>query len=584
MPLASLRRSATSASLVYSARSLLVLASLAVASLGDGCTPPPPPFDQQLLENPGFEAESLAPWGVEYGSCTVAREPFADADPHGGTALLHGGYEGAVSSCRVWQDVSAGAFALGIDFGTVSLEASAWLRSWLSVNNFDDQMLLRVRYLDDLGHELSSIRTLVSGDDAWLLREASGLIPPKTRKLRVELEARHRRGTDNDGMADDASIIFRSATAADPVITKLPMLQDFRRDAMTVLWETDANLANHVVEWGPAGGLLSQTVNVVETTRIDATHYVHRATIEGLSTQTEYDYRVKSGATVSAVYRFRTAPAPSSPYKIVWLADNQNGPSIFSTHVSHIAARHPDLLFVAGDTVQGTLTDGALGGSVLSEWQTQWWDPLTVSNLGQTTPVLIARGNHDGEHPYAYAYTALPENESWYSFSYGNAFIVVLDTETTTGQQTAENDQLAYLQQALASPAAAAAEFKIVVFHRPPWTRLWDLTGIFTGYNGETWVRNDWAPIMEAAGVDLVICGHSHSYQRGVRNGTYYLIVGGGGGTLDTYNRPAGSGWPTFQVVQSTYHYNLMETSGNVLTWTTRNQNDAVVDSFQIVH
>ncbi len=331
-------------------------------------------------------------------------------------------------------------------------------------------------------------------------------------------------------------------------------------------------------------GCFPNTQSLVSTTQVDPTHFVHVATIEGLSTQSAYDYRVRSGDTYSPVYQFRTAPAPSTPFKIAWVADNQNGPSVFAAHVGHIANRPPDLMFVPGDTVQGTTTGGVLGGSILSEWQTQWWDPLTVSNFAQTTPVMFARGNHDGEHPYSYAYSALPENESWYSFSYGNSFFVVLDSETTTGQQTTENDQLTYLQQALTSPEAAAAEFRIVVFHRPPWTRLWDFSGVFTGYNGETWVRNDWVPVMEAAGVDLVICGHSHSYQRGERNGTHYLIVGGGGGALDTYNRPAGSGWPNFTVVQSTHHYNLMEVDGNVLTWTTRNLDDTQIDSFQIVH
>lgn len=560
-----------------------LLVAVGAAALVAGCDPPPP-FDQELLQNPGFE-NGLAPWGVEYGSCMVAVAPFADADPHGGTAFLHGGTEGAVTSCRAYQDVNVLAFALETDYLAVSVQASSWLRNWFNVNNFDDQILLRVRYLDGQGTELSSIRTLVAGDDQWLLREATGLLPFGTRTLRVELEARFRRGADNDGMADDASLKLSKATvAATPTITKLPMLQDFRRDAMTVLWETDSNLARHSVEWGPADGGFPNVVANVESTQVDATHFVHKAVLTGLSTETEYDYRVRSGGTVSPDYRFRTAPSPASPYRIVWLADNQNGPGVFSQHVSHFAARNPDLVMVPGDTVQGTTTGGVLGGSILSEWQTQWWDPLSNAYVAQTTPILFARGNHDGEHPYSYAYSALPENESWYSFSYGNAFIVVLDTETPTGQQTPENDQLAYLQQALQSPEAAAAEFRIVVFHRPPWTRLWDLSAIFTGYNGETWVRNDWVPVIEAAGVDLVISGHSHSYQRGLRNGTRYLIVGGGGGALDTVNRPAGSGWPTFSVVQSIHHYNVMEVDGPVLDWKTFDLNDQLVDSFQIVH
>lgn len=562
---------------------LLPLVACSALVLGNGCEPPPP-YDQELIQNPGFES-GLAPWGIEYGSCTVAVEPFADADPHSGAAFLHGGWEGAVSSCRAFQDVNAGAFALDVDYTAVSIRASAWLRNWFNVNNFDDQILLRVRYIDRLGSELSSIRTLVAGDDQWLLREATGLVPFGTRTLRFELEARFRRGADNDGMADDTSVVLSRATVvAAPTITKAPMLQDFRRDAMTVLWETDSNLARHSLEWGPADGGLPNVVSNVETTQVDASHFVHKAVITGLSTETEYDYRVRSGGTVSAAFRFRTAPSPASPYRIVWLADNQNGPGVFSQHVVNFTARNPDLVMVPGDTVQGTTSGGVLGGSILSEWQTQWWEPLSNSYLAQTTPILFARGNHDGEHPYSYAYSALPENESWYSFSYGNAFIVVLDTETPTGQQTTENDQLQYLQQALASPEAAAAEFRIVVFHRPPWTRLWDLSAIFTGYNGETWVRNDWVPVIEAAGVDLVITGHSHSYQRGERNGTRYLIVGGGGGALDTYNRPAGSGWPNFSVVQSIHHYNVMEVDGNVLDWKTYNLSNQLVDSFQIVH
>ncbi len=560
-------------------------ALLLLAALVPACVPDPPPYEQQLLGNPGFETGSFAPWAVEYGSCQIAQEPFADADPHGGVAMLHGGYEGAVTSCRTFQDVNAGAFALDIDYKAVSIQASAWLRTWFNVNNFDDQILLRVRYLGTGGVELGSVRTLIPGDDQWILREATALLPIGTRTLRVELEARFRRGGDNDGMADDTSLVLHAATPNPiPTITKQPMLQDFRQDAMTVLWETSSNLATHRVEWGPADGGLSGLVTNVETTQVDATHFLHKAVITGLSTETEYDYRVRSGDVVSDIFRFRTAPAETSPYRIVWLADNQNGPGVFAQHVANFAARQPDLVMVPGDTVQGTTTGGVLGGSILSEWETQWWNPLTVSYLAQTTPVLFARGNHDGEHPYSYAYSALPENESWYSFSYGNAFIVVLDTETPTGQQTVENDQLAYLQQALASPEAAAAEFKIVVFHRPPWTRLWDFSALFTGYNGETWVRSDWVPVMEGGGVDMVITGHSHSYQRGERNGTHYLIVGGGGGALDTFNRPSGSGWPNFTVVQSIHHYNVMDVSGSTLTWTTYDLNDNPVDTFQIVH
>lgn len=42
-------------------------------------------------------------------------------------------------------------------------------------------------------------------------------------------------------------------------------------------------------------------------------------------------------------------------------------------------------------------------------------------------------------------------------------------------------------------------------------------------------VRLKYVPLFEQYGVDLVIGGHSHIYQRGSRNGVHYLVVGGGG-------------------------------------------------------
>ena len=55
-----------------------------------------------------------------------------------------------------------------------------------------------------------------------------------------------------------------------------------------------------------------------------------------------------------------------------------------------LAQDDPDLLIVPGDIVQN--------GNVLSEWHDYWWVPLSNADFAQTTPVLFARGNHDGEH------------------------------------------------------------------------------------------------------------------------------------------------------------------------------------------
>ena len=134
-------------------------------------------------------------------------------------------------------------------------------------------------------------------------------------------------------------------------------------------------------------------------------------------------------------------------------------------------AHGPDLICVAGDMVNS--------GNVLSEWHDYWFKPLEHLNFAQTRPVIFARGNHDGEHALAYAYSTLPGNEAWFAFDYGNSRFIFLDSEMDTGGSP---EQFAWLQAELARPETQRAAFRIVCFHRPPYANLWN----GGGYTGET--------------------------------------------------------------------------------------------------
>ena len=58
-----------------------------------------------------------------------------------------------------------------------------------------------------------------------------------------------------------------------------------------------------------------------------------------------------------------------------------------------------------------------------------------------------------------------------------------------------------------------------------------------------------------------------------------YLIVGGAGGALDTYNSYV---WGFFTVKQCVHHYGLMEVDGYALTWKAYDVNDVLFDSCQL--
>ena len=538
-----------------------------------------------MLVNGGFESGGLAPgWSLDGGVCQVTSGTEAFA----GSFLLGPSNPQGVADCRIHQDVDlVGAnFRVAlIDGGWLGVSASAALRSVLPPTRWDDKAFLRLRFLDAQGDERGSLRTLLGGGDTWSLATATGRTPPGTRLVRIEIEARHRLGGINDGRVDDASLRFldRYDTSPPvPQITKLPFLQDVRRDAMTILWETDINPPVHAVDYGPMGSGLIETVDRVETTQVSPDHFVHKAVVKGLATGADYVYRVRSGETTSATYSFRTAPPAARPFRVVWFSDNQSGPSILSQHVPRIAARQPDLVMVPGDHVQN--------GAVLSGWDTQWFEPMSIASLAQTVPVMIARGNHDSSHAYSYAYSALPGNEAWYAFAYGNTFFVVLDTEAPTSSPLMEHDQRAFLAAALDSPEATSAEFRVVSFHKPPYTNLWDesnLTKCVEGnpYTGQPGVRSDWIPLFESKGVDLVVAGHTHSYQHGVQNGVHYLLVGGGGGTLDTVRGCSGSTfWDFIDTEASVFHYNVMDVDGATLRWAAYDLSDRLVHSLEIRH
>jgi 3',5'-cyclic AMP phosphodiesterase CpdA len=522
-----------------------------------------PLFGQSLQTNGGFEG-LFSGWTTMAGRPAVRLTGVAKGSSHGGTRFLHGGLN-RPGDMVVRQVIPLGGFTTNELDGAV-LESEAWLRNWYPSGVFDDQVFHRVVFVDAAGREISSVRSMVAADDAWLQRSLTAVLPTGTRTLHLEVVGRHRRDADNDSMADDLDVRLRVAPAVvpPPVLTKKPMLQGVRTDAMTLIWETSHNLSVPVVEWG-LSDVSDRTWSQVETLQIDASHFVHRAVITGLKAETQYVYRVRNGATVSAQYRFRTAPLPETPFVTAWWGDNHAGTGTLRTHVANILGHSPDMICVAGDMVNS--------GNSMSEWNDYWFKPLEHLDAAQTTPVIFARGNHDGEHALSYAYSALPGNESWYAFDFGNSRFIFLDSEA---DGSTSPEQLNWLRAELARPETQRAAFRVVCFHKPPWSQFWN----GGGHTQEPFVINEWVPLFRSQGVDLVICGHEHAYTRGTKDGVVYVVSGGGGGALDTQRVAF---WPHVKVEYSQYHFDIMSVDGRRMTWETYDPSNRLLDEFTLV-
>jgi 3',5'-cyclic AMP phosphodiesterase CpdA len=131
-------------------------------------------------------------------------------------------------------------------------------------------------------------------------------------------------------------------------------------------------------------------------------------------------------------------------------------------------------------------------------------------------------GNHDyhlGRGRYEFGLLGMPR--SYYVRTVGDAQLFFLDSNTVTDRQTA------WLEQQL---AASSAIWKIAVFHHPPYT--------CGGHSGDPRVQKRWVPLFERYGVQLVLSGHDHNYQRfAARNGVTYVVDGGGAARLYPLHR-----------------------------------------------
>ena len=521
-----------------------------------------PELEEDYLLDSSFESEGWDDWSFE--GCQIISE-YGNRTPMHGEKMLFGDMD----NCRAWQLIDLQALGFDsshIDVLRLRARIGGYLANRGTADDYDDQIYLQLIFLDELDEELSRLQTLFGSEERWIYREAQRIIPVGTRRILATIEADWRADQQNDSFADGLSLVLEVADPLTPVLVKKPMLQGTNTDTQKIIWETDGVDFDPVVLWGDN---LENRFTNIKSTWVDDSHLVHVAELEGFAAGQMVNYQVPLDDLEAAT--FKTAPEKGDEFSIAWLGDNQEAYTRFTTHVSHMADKNPDMLFVVGDLVQT--------GSIHSEWQQLWWDPLQEKDFGQYTQVLAARGNHDMDHPYSYAYVDLPDNGSHYSFLYGDVFILVLNTHADLFPPATDlYGQYDYMVEALQSDDAQNARFRIVAFHQAPFSNASQSQTPDQLY-GMQGVRDFWVPVFEQEGVDVVIAGHYHSYQRGEKNGITYLVTGGGGSTLMQQTSTNYWDWLNYDLV---YQYTMMVRENNRLRFETYDLDDNLIDSWTV--
>lgn len=168
-----------------------------------------------------------------------------------------------------------------------------------------------------------------------------------------------------------------------------------------------------------------------------------------------------------------------------------------------------DVLLLLGDNAYPRGDPRKLRGTV--------FEPF-ASVLRAGTELLAIIGNHDVRHADEQL-DALGMPGRWWSARRGDVLLVGLDSDQPTNTA-----QLGWLEETLQS---SDATWRIVAVHQPPWS---------AGYQGSSVAtRRAFAPLFERHGVQLVLSGHEHDYQRSVPiNGVTYVVTGSASRTRRT--------------------------------------------------
>ncbi len=343
----------------------------------------------------------------------------------------------------------------------------------------------------------------------------------------------------NCNLSSQTSVLFAKNNSILPInVSRGPYLQTGTANSMIIKWRTDASSDSKVWYGTSISTITNQVTNSTSVTD-------HEIKLTGLTPATVYYYMVgttSSTLTNSSINQsFKTSPVTGTKgkYKFWVVGDAGTG------NGNQTSAKTGFLNYVGNNHIDGWLWlgDNAYDGGYDSEYQTNVFANGIYADELKKIVVWPAPGNHDYNNsipfspPPAYLdIFTLPtlgeagglasNTEKYYSYNYGNIHFIVLDSYSV-GRGT--NDPMAlWLQSDL---TANTLPWVIAYWHHPPYTK--------GSHNSDNPTFIDWElvdmrqnilPILENGGVDLVLNGHSHCYERS------FLVDGhyGSSGQLNT--------------------------------------------------
>ncbi len=387
------------------------------------------------------------------------------------------------------------------------------------------------------------------------------------------------------------------ATSGDPAPQVGGLHLQFGQDAstqMVVSWHSLQPVRRPRVLLGRLDGSLERVAPAASVSYADAKSgqvvYAHHAPLGPLRPDAPYLYGALHDGAAPVFSTFRTAPRGRCAFTFtsfgdqgtptlgklyeppagvtlppgppVWVNDNLGTPAAADTTLG-VERLQPLFHLFNGDLCYANLAHDRVRA---------WWDFWeNNSRSASRRPWMPSAGNHEnelGNGPIGYrayqTYFQVPPAAGqsevtrglWYAFTVGAVRVVSIANDDVCYQDGGDSyvrgysggAQKAWLEAELAAARGPGVDWIVVCMHQVAISSADKFNGADLG------IRQEWSPLFDKYGVDLVVCGHEHHYERShplrgrqanatltpiaaatatdvidTGEGTVHMVIGGGG-------------------------------------------------------
>lgn len=325
------------------------------------------------------------------------------------------------------------------------------------------------------------------------------------------------------------TIAFRVNAQEGIRISHGPYLQAMTDSGVTIVWTTNKP-ATAWVELAPDDGShfyqKERQKFFYSTNGLKNIGTVHKVMLRDLKPNTRYRYRIYSQEVLkhefvyihygdiaaTNVYSkkpltFTTAGKPGS-VEFAVVNDIHERNNVLKQLLSQVDFTTNDFVVFNGDMINASRSEAEMFGGFMD---------TATALFAAEKPMYYARGNHETRAPFASKFPDyFPTNSGhlYYMFTRGDACFVVLDGgedkpdsdieySGITDMDNYRNEQTRWLNEIVKTDAFKKAKHRIAICHIPP----------DAGWHGSSEILEKWVPVLNDAGVQVMLSGHEHRHR-----------------------------------------------------------------------